>query len=324
MKKHAVLSSLMLVILLGVCLFPAHAQTQAPFAKVHILLPGEDLEVKIKKLGLRYYSGMPPEAPGDAFLVIPAPNTHLEVFEVAMNEDASLRLGERQYFMEVSQPNIGFVLRHIVPESMPNLALCIMDETRQRHCWIPRYDGVSGALVLDAGFSPVREKGENIAQKRYSYESEPLLTGPELMDQPLFFVKRLQDAKELAKLVAEYKFTPKGKILPGKPHNILFMPLVVPAKVSLHIMEFRGGDGYINPKAVQEITLGDNDAAVFSLDLISLINPKDPGNEDSYAFLIVDSDNQKHFWMPQINRESGTLEGGGLGPMDKFMHWPYD
>ena len=322
MKRHIVF--LVLVLLSGLLLVPDQLPAQEKLAGVHRVLPDEDLDAKAKAFDLRNHIDLTPDTPGDIFLVTPAPNTKLELFSVNMDEKSRLRLGKRQEFINAETPGYGVVLRHLVPEGIPNLALCITGSDRQRNCWIPRYDGESGALVLDAGFYPVREKVEDPRKKQYVQATEPVLSGPELLDQPFIFVERLKNADHLTGLVAEYRFAPKGEFNHSLPHHFLFAPLVVPLVVKLHVMEYKGGDGYLNPVAIKEITLGDNDVAVFSLNLHDLNNPNNQAEEKQYVFLVVDSDGEHHMWMPGIDPASGLLNGYGLGPLEKFMRWPYN
>ena len=45
----------------------------------------------------------------------------------------------------------AYLLRHHVPEGMPNLIVCARDE-KDTACWGPRFRGVDGSVELDPGF----------------------------------------------------------------------------------------------------------------------------------------------------------------------------
>ena len=45
----------------------------------------------------------------------------------------------------------AYLLRHHVPEGMPNLIVCARDE-KDTACWVPRFSGVDGSVELDPGF----------------------------------------------------------------------------------------------------------------------------------------------------------------------------
>ena len=322
MGKKIIRFCIALTLLPGIFLVPSHSLAQENLAGVHIVLPSEDLDAKAKAFNLRYYTDIDDNHTGDTFLIIPAPATQIGIFDIEMDEKGTLHLGKRKWFMNIGVPNIGVVLHHLVPEGIPNLAVCLTGNDRQRICWVPRYNGEYGSLELDSGFYPIREKNEDATKKQYSRATKPLLSGSELIDQPLFFVERVRDAGHLARLAAEFKFVPKGEFNPDLPHHVLLAPLVVPATVKLHIMEYKGGDGDLNPTAIKEITLENNDAAVFSLNLDDLKNPTDPNEEKQYVFVAVDIDGSQHLWIMEIDSASGLLNGYGLGPLEKFIRWP--
>ena len=325
MKKVSVL--LVVILALMVTVFGlGFAQAAKKIAGVHRVHSGESLEAKVKTLKMPYYMDAhhDPVDGSDTFLVLPAnAGCKMEVFAVEMSDDAQLHLGAKQTEITVANAGEGFVLRHLVSEGIPNLAICFMGEDRQRECWIPRYSGVDGSLVLDEGFYPVREKGEDESEKTYSHATEPLLTGPELVDQPYILVARLKDAKHLAKLAAENRLEPKGEFKKEMPHHFFFVPLVEPATIGLYVLKYRGGDGFMDPDPVAEVVLKDSSAAVFSLDLDSLTDPDNPDENPAYIFVLTDhATGGRYHWGPQINHDTGALEGYGLGPVEKFIHWP--
>lgn len=47
--------------------------------------------------------------------------------------------------------NGEYLLRHQVPEGMPNLLICAQNAAT-RHCWYPRFSGVDGLVEMDPGF----------------------------------------------------------------------------------------------------------------------------------------------------------------------------
>ena len=325
MKKTVIFSVFFLTLLLLATSGTGYAQAENKVAGVHILSPGENMEAKIRALDLRYYMDATEADSGEEFLIVPAiAGTMLETFSVEMDEDSKLRLGDRQSRLNVASENVGFVLRFHVSEGIPNLAMCIMGENRLRECWIPRYSGEDGSLILDEGFYPLRERGENENAKKYSQATGPLLDGPELIDQPHVLVERLRDSKHLADLVAEYRFVPKGELKPEMPHHFLFMPLVLPSTINLHVVTYRGGDGTIDPEPAASIHLNGDDAAVFSLDLDALAASGDSDEEYEYMFSETSGETgDTYFWIPGVNKETGRPEGAGMGPVEKFLLWPY-
>ena len=322
MKKRILHLCIALTLLPGIFFVPGQTLAQENLAGVHIVLPGEDLDAKVKAFDLRYYTDIDQNLPGETFLIMPTPDTQIGIFDVELDEKGALHLGKRKWFMNINVPNIGLVLHHPVPEGIPNLAVCLTGNDRQRICWVPRYNGEYGSLELDPGFYPIREKDEDTTKQQYSRPTKPLLSGPELIDQPLFFVERVKDAGHLARLAAEFKFVPKGEFNPDLPHHVLLAPLVVPATVKLHIMEYKGGDGDLNPNPIKEITLENSDTAIFSLNLDDLKNPNNPDEEKQYVFVATDIDGSQHLWVMEIDSASELLNGYGLGPLEKFIRWP--
>jgi hypothetical protein len=328
MKKMAVVTLVVLALILAAAADYAQAAKKAAAKKVagvHIVHPGEDLETKARALKLPYYMDATQNSEGDMFLVMPAnAETMMEVFALEMNDDGSLRLGSRQSRIKVSNAGEGFVLRHLVPEGIPNLAMCFFGEDRHKVCWIPRYSGEDGSLVLDEGFYPVRESNEDKNGKKYSKAPGPLLTGPDLFDSAQVFVERLKGPKHLARMAAEHRFVPRGELQPDKPHHLLFVPLNLPTTIKLHIMRNKGGDGFIDPEPVWQILLNDDDAAVLSLDLNTPPDQASPDEENEYIIMAVDgATGETYYWSPRINPKTGYPEGYGLGPVEKFVEWPY-
>ena len=325
MRKLSVFSVGILTLLLVATFGIGHAHAEKKVAGVHIVHPDEDLDAKARALNLPSYMDTYQDVPGNTFLVIPATaGGKLEAFSVEIGEDGKLHLGTKQETLNVSRAGEGFVLRHLVSEGMPNWAVCLLGLDRQRECWIPRFSGEDGSLILDKGFYPVREKGENKSKKSYSHDTTPLLTGPELIDQPQAFVERLKDANHLARLAAKYRFVPKGELKPEMPHHFLFVPLALPVTIKLHVMHNKAGDGTIDPTPVAAISLKDDEAAVFSLDLDSLKVRSTHEENFEYTFMSVnDTTGETGYWLPRVNYETGKLEGYGLGPIEKFMHWSY-
>jgi len=328
MKRITVFSLVVLTLILAVAAGHSQAAEKAAAKKiagVHIIHPGEDLEAKARALKLPYYMDAMQSEEGDVFLVMPAnAETMMEVFMLEMNDDGSLRLGAKHSRLKVSNEGEGFVLRHLVSEGIPNLAMCFMGVDRHRNCWVPRYSGEDGSLILDDGFYPVREQSEGKGKKNYSKAAEPLLTGSELIDSAQVFVERLKGPKHLARLSAECRFVPKGELQSGKPHHLLFVPLILPTTLKLHIMRNRGGDGVVDPDPVWEILLNENEAAVLSLDLNTPPAPASPDEETEYVFIAVDgATGETYYWAPRINPKTGYPEGYGLGPIEKFAEWPY-
>ena len=323
MKKRFVLFTLFLALLLAFS--SAYAQAETDVAKVHILRPGEDMEAKRKALSLPSYYDAPHEHAGDALLVIPAtPGSVYELFSVELNEEGKLVLAELRERFTVAKYCGGIVLRQTISETIPNLAVCFMGTDRVRQCWVPRFNGMDGSLMLDKSFSPIREPGENPEEKIYSQTDDPLITGDQLIDQPHVMVGKLKSAEHLSSLAAEYRFAPKGAFNSEMPHHFFFMPLILPTSIRLHAVENRGGDGFIQPSPLREILLNDDEAAVFSLDLSTKTEPNDPDTERSFAFSATDTTTGKtSYWYPSINSNTGKLEGFGLGETEKFIQWPY-
>ena len=325
MKNASIVSVFVLTLLCLTLCGNLSAQAEKLVAGVHIVNAGEDLESKRRALGLPYYLDVDGDAPGQIFLLMPTKSgLRYEVFGLEMAEDGQLHLGSVQQRFGVSNAGEGIVLRHRVPEGIPNLAVCLMDEDRQRQCWVPRYSGLDGSLVLDEGFYPAREdQAKNESTKTYAQASEALLTGTELLDQPYVMVSPLKNAGQLARMAAEYRFVPKGTINPEKTHHFLFMPLILPAAVRLHIIDYRGGDGFMRPVPEMEIRM-DDQAAVLSLDLFGLNNPDKPDEEKSYVFVWqLDGEEETHLWYPVLNNTNGRWEGHGMGASGKFIPWPY-
>ena len=325
MKKMLVFSAVILAPLLVATFGIGHAQAQKRVAGVHIVHPGEDLEAKSRVFKLPNYMDFYQDVPGDTFLVMPTTaGGKIEVFAVDMGNDGKLHLGTKQWGVDVLSARAGFVLRHVVSEGIPNLAVCILGQDRRRDCWIPRNSGADGSLILDAGFYPVRVSGENRNNKKYSQETRPLLTDTDLIDQPQVFVERLKDAKHLASLAAKHQFVPKGEFKPEMPHHFLFVPQVQPTTVRLHVMHNQAGDGTIDPVPVAAIPLKNDEAAVFSIDLAAFADRSTDEENFEYTFVVADDKTgEVYHWIPRINHETGRLDGYGLGPLEKLVYWPY-
>ena len=332
MKKT--FSGIVLGMMVAFFLMPHLAQAQGRVAGVHILKPGEDLEAKQKNMGLAFYMDFDQNAKGDAFLLIsPKAKTRLEIFELKMGEDSKFVFGKLLNSVDMQQENAAFVLRHRVSEGIPNLAVCFRGSEAERTCWVPRYEGVNGALVLDPGFYPVRDKGENAATKKYEQAKKAFISGPDYLAGPLFFVERLKDQAQLNKMAKENRFTPKGKFDPKQPHHFLFVSTTIPITIKLHVMEYRGGDGFLNPKPVAEIKLNDVDgiseAAVFSIDLNTFKATNKDDLEKGYIFVTEDKHGE-YMWTPQIDQATGKFTGYGFGrfgnqePIEAFMQWHFN
>ena len=296
---------------------------QETVAGIHIVNPGEDLEVKRKELNLSYYLDPWPHdaAKGksaDVFLIIPeVDDLLLEIFDLEIAEDSSLHLGKRQNAMTAPSTGSAFILRHTVSEGIPNLAICFTGEERLKKCWVPRYSGQDNSLILDPGFFPRRTKAKNEQKKLYTQGTDPMLTGPELIDQPLFMVRRLWDEEQLTTLAKNFNIVPKGAFKNDQPYNLIFLPLVYPGRMNLHILEYQGGDGLLADQ-LEEFILNDNEAAVVALNFKAL------GEEKGYAVCTFNEQDEMFMWLPAIDEETGLLDGYGLGPRDKFIHWPDD
>ena len=326
MKKRSVLSFPVLAVCCLTIGWALPAMAEQPVAAVHIVGPEEDLEAKRSAMGLPYLIDTDREAPGQIFLVIPTmAGQRFETFALEMGADEQLHLGNTLQRFDISGAGAGIVVRHPVSEGIPSFAVCLMGDDRTRQCWVPRYNGTDGSLVLDRGFYPAWEElAANETGKISSMADESLLTGNELMDQPYIMVKPLESENQLAKLADAYRFVPVGTFKPEMPHHVMLMPLVVPAKARLYVMEHKGGDGFLRPAPEEEISLDEFGAAVFSLDLFGLNSPDDPDDEKSYVFAFqVDGEKEEYHWYPRLNRETGQWGGTGFGTSGKFIAWPY-
>jgi len=324
MKTSSAVSVLVLALF---CLtLSSTAQAEERVAGVHILHPGENLEAKRKALGLGSYTDVSSDTSGEAFLLISdKAGVMYEVFALDFNEaDGQLHLGRLLEGFSAHGKKGGIILRHHVPEGVPNLAVCFRGEDRLRQCWIPRFSGLDGSLVLDEGFYPVREPGEKANKKKYSRESGTRLPPAELIDQPYVMMEQLHGKDQLARMAAEYRFVPKGEFRADRTHNFLFVPLVLPVTLSLYVMDYSGGDGTLRPAPEVEMRLTDNEVAVFSLNLDAFAGKSSEHFEESaYVFQVrIDGNENTHFWFPHKDRDSGAWEGYGFGAFGKFIRWP--
>lgn len=304
-------------ILLSAMLSGAQAsQAQEELARICIADPGENIDQKIKKLGLGAYYDLQPDAPGDIFIMAPTSGKRrVEVFDLKTVEDGSMHLADLKEVIGPATYQPVYLLRHPVSKDRPDLAVCYTGNDRLRQCWVPRYNKENGALILDPGFSPLRTTSKIDQARRYERTGKPFLTGSELIDQPHFMVRRVESREQLAALASQFNVTPKGEFKDGLPHHFLFMPVTVPAKLMLSIEEDQGGS-VARTKDLAEITLQDGEAAVFSLDL------RDLGADNHYTFgSFVDTDTFFYWWSPSINQQTGDLEGHGLSLLDKFIPW---
>ena len=313
MKRKFVLFALVLTLVLATFTF-AYAEGKEDVARVHIILPGEKIESKRKTFGLNYtldtglsdYSADPNQHDGkNVFLIMPTPaavNAAYEVHTLEMDEQGQLCLTDVQESFKISRAGTGIILRHLVSEGIPNLAVCILGENRLRDCWVPRYNNMDGSLVLDEGFYQIRGGGGE-DKKVYSRSTEPLLSGAQLIDQPQVMVGALESAEQLNALAKERGFTPIGAFNPAKPRNFIFVPLVLPTTMRLHVVEYQGGDGFMNPVPLTEIALDDYGAAVFSFDPADLHDSNNPEEEREYAFTAVDGTTGKvYYWYPSMEQ----------------------
>ncbi|GAB1409550.1 hypothetical protein MASR1M90_07040 [Desulfovibrionales bacterium] len=87
-----------------------------------------------------------------AFLLRPEKELLLEFFTVDGYSDQGVPLPGQLLATHTLHPGNVFLFRHLVPEGIPNLLLCVQDETGSYY-WYPRFSGVDGFIELDQGFS---------------------------------------------------------------------------------------------------------------------------------------------------------------------------
>ncbi|MDL2313520.1 hypothetical protein LJC36_00900 [Desulfovibrio sp. OttesenSCG-928-C14] len=318
-RKHYNLAMFTFILLAAMLLGAQASLAQEELAGICIADPGENIDQKIKKLGLGAYYDLHPDAPGDIFIMAPSSGEkRVEVFGLKTAEDGSMHLADLKEVIGPAKYQAVYLLRHPVSKDRPDLAVCYTGNDRLRQCWVPRYNKENGALILDPGFFPLRTTSKIDQARRYERAGKPFLTGSELIDQPHFMVHRLESREQLAALASQFKITPKGEFKDGLPHKFLFMPITVPATLMLAVEEDQGGN-VVRTKDLAEITLQDGEAAVFSLNLHDL------GADNYYTFgSCVDADISFYWWSPSINQQTGDLEGHGLSLLDKFIPWSFN
>ena len=289
----------------------AEGAPSAPGAEIMIMKQNSDAEKVRKARDLPYILDFMDDEGGDTFLIVPDKDgVIIEVLEVRFQDNGQLALGKEIVSHEMSQRAV-FVLKMVVAEGIPGKIVCLANRNEDggaRSCWVPRYSGISGALILDPGFRPLSVAGNSGQQ--YEQASAPLLTEVEpRIIQPFVMVKAIKDENDFNSFCQRNSFKPIGAFYAAKPHKLVFIPMFYPMTIEMVATEENGGDIRMTETLVR-YSLKDDEIGVFCFDVAT--------EENGFVFKAASGDDA-HLWWTSI---SSTGELGGFGYEEHFIAWP--
>ncbi|NLZ18235.1 MAG: hypothetical protein GX087_10985 [Desulfobulbaceae bacterium] len=173
MKQHTYLSTLACMFLLGLLWtgLALAAGASNPPAKMN----RPEAKRTVPQVMVAYFYNeealrtMQAELPGVKFNTLTAPELAigtelLAILPLAGIETAALELCQIRYGDDgVFRPDVAFlhqplepasayVLRTVIAEGMPNLAVCLKSVIQGKHCWTAQHDGMEGGLIFDGTF----------------------------------------------------------------------------------------------------------------------------------------------------------------------------
>ncbi|MDR0826824.1 MAG: hypothetical protein LBN33_02955 [Desulfovibrio sp.] len=158
------------------------ALAQSPVATVAQMKDEKALNDMVKASSSVTYDIMTDPGGEIFWIVSQVDGAALQLYSVLMDEDTfKLRRGERDANLlhdQKMKKGEAFVLRTLVPDSLPNLTLCLTDlntGAKDRKCWTPRFNGENGALTLDPGFVPPPSAARG--KIKYEQAETPLVDG---------------------------------------------------------------------------------------------------------------------------------------------------
>lgn len=81
----------------------------------------------------------------------------LELCQIRHEDDGTARQ-EPAFLYQPLEAASAYVLRTVIAEGMPNLAVCLKSVIQDKHCWTAQYNGMDGGLVFDDIFIPWNKK----------------------------------------------------------------------------------------------------------------------------------------------------------------------